>query len=113
MEAGFAQYLKQFTSSSTLGDSAGKVFLLRNLPDRREPDAEAAAEAAHAGARLVNGLECKLSCSTSKVRHPPMPRSYEPRYACTTTLCARLSDTAGCVIHMYSQRYCVMQYARD
>lgn len=70
MEAGFAQYLKQFTSSSTLGDCAGKVFLLRNLPDRREPDAEAAAEAAHAGARLVNGLECKLSCSTSKVDRP-------------------------------------------
>lgn len=68
MEPGFAQYLAQFTSGTGSVDSAGKVFLLRNLPERRLPDAQAAAEAAHANAVLVNGLECKLSCTTSKVR---------------------------------------------
>ena len=69
MDPGFAQYLKQFTSSSTARDGGtGKVFLLRNFPGHQEPDAEAAAEAAHRDAVLTNGLECKLSCATSKVR---------------------------------------------
>ncbi len=68
MEPAFAQYLKQFTGSSSGRDAGAKVFLLRNFPDGREPDPEAAAEAAQRDAHLINGLECKLSCSTSKVR---------------------------------------------
>ena len=67
MEPGFADYLAHFTSGTSPVDTAGKVFLLRNLPERRLPEAQAAAEAAHVDALLVNGLECKLSCTTSKV----------------------------------------------
>ena len=70
MEPAFAQYLKQFTGSSSGRDAGAKVFLLRNFPDGHEPDPEAAAEAAQRDAHLVNGLECKLSCSTSKVHSP-------------------------------------------
>ena len=68
MEPAFGQYLKQFTGSSGGRDAGAKVFLLRNFPGGREPDPEAAAEAAQRDAQLVNGLECKLSCSTSKAR---------------------------------------------
>ena len=68
MEPAFGQYLKQFTGLSGGRDAGAKVFLLRNFPGGREPDPEAAAEAAQRDAQLINGLECKLSCSTSKAR---------------------------------------------
>ena len=77
MEPAFGQYLKQFTGLSGGRDAGAKVFLLRNFPGGREPDPEAAAEAAQRDAQLINGLECKLSCSTSKARRGSLDHKIE------------------------------------
>lgn len=67
MEPKFAAYLKGFVSHSAVpADGATRVFLSRNFPEEVRTDS-ATVPQPPAAAELVNGLECKVNCATSKV----------------------------------------------
>ncbi|KAK6913176.1 Paired amphipathic helix [Dillenia turbinata] len=66
MEPSFAAYLnKDFLSVASKKEQTG-IFLQRNK--RKHADYDDAMSALE-GAQLVNGLECKISCSTSKISY--------------------------------------------
>ncbi|KAK9905961.1 hypothetical protein WJX75_009654 [Coccomyxa subellipsoidea] len=78
LEAGFAEYLKGFTDApapAELLDREGvprrQPFLKRSLPAEAMEETDEAPEALRNGPEpeVNNGLECKLSCTTSKVSY--------------------------------------------
>lgn len=77
MEPGFADYLQQYTGSQTEGSLDSKAlrlpFMRRLLPVPRaweDPTSEdARILASLSDTYVANGLECKLSCSSSKVSY--------------------------------------------
>eukprot|EP00899_Mesostigma_viride_P008288 jgi/Mesvir1/17460/Mv08734-RA.1 len=69
MEGSFADYLGSFLhcKPSMDDDGRGSVYLGRNMA--RKPDSEEAYVRALEDMSIINGLECKISCSTSKVSY--------------------------------------------
>ena len=72
MEPAFAEYLADYTDSpaeSLLGREAPKTpFLRRLLHQASNQQRQKASSGGLAGCYVLNGLECKLSTTTSKVR---------------------------------------------
>jgi paired amphipathic helix protein Sin3a len=65
MDTTFAEYLSIFLQTQTGASDKSGVFLSRNL----QGAAHAEQEAALADVCVYNGLECKISCNTSKVSY--------------------------------------------
>jgi len=69
MDTKFAKYLKSFVEGSAQpADGIKKVFLLRNFPAPVRADPSCVSPPLD-DAELINGLECKLNCGTSKVSY--------------------------------------------
>jgi len=64
MDSTFAEYLYLFLQSQASRDDKRGVFLTRNLRNGGEKEEESLVEVC-----VYNGLECKISCNTSKVSY--------------------------------------------
>ena len=64
MDSTFAEYLSIFLQTKSSREDKRGVFLTRNLRNGGEKEEDALVEVC-----IYNGLECKISCNTSKVSY--------------------------------------------
>jgi hypothetical protein len=62
----FGDYMRAFMASPAAAAADGRVFLRRQARRAGDPDA---GPGALGGVAISNGLECKISCSNSKVSY--------------------------------------------
>ncbi|XP_010510993.1 PREDICTED: paired amphipathic helix protein Sin3-like 5 isoform X1 [Camelina sativa] len=71
VEPGFANYLQNDFLSFVRDEEKPGLFLKRNKAKLSSPDEPSGLSRAMEGLRLINEVECKIACSSSKVKYEP------------------------------------------
>ncbi|CAN8244921.1 unnamed protein product [Cochlearia groenlandica] len=71
LEPGFANYLHSDFLSLVCDEEKPGLFLKRNKTKLSDPDESSGMIRAMEGLKIINEVECKMSCSSSKVKYEP------------------------------------------